>query len=244
MDAAYIKNGTITNAKIGDLAVDNAKISDLSVGKLTAGKLSVGEWIASSNYKAGTAGWAINSDGTAELSNAVVRGTVYATDGEFGGVLTADAVNAVNTINLAGQAVTIPTAAYTDSESYYSPPNYNSSAIVELQSVAFSSSGAPVFLIFTCNLLYYGGNILPHVLQCAIQIQASVNNNAWATVYSGVTRSASDRTGAFENIAISVVHTPGKANVSYRAVANIIGAVSGLSLSFYQKSLFALEVKR
>lgn len=91
MDAAYVKNGTITNAKIANLAVDDAKIASLSATKLTAGQLQVGSWIASSNYVAGAQGWAINSDGTAELSNAVVRGTVYATSGEFSGIVKAGA---------------------------------------------------------------------------------------------------------------------------------------------------------
>jgi hypothetical protein len=40
MDAAFIKNGTITNAKIGDAAIDNAKIADLSADKINAGFLS------------------------------------------------------------------------------------------------------------------------------------------------------------------------------------------------------------
>lgn len=41
------------------------------------------------NYVAGSSGWAIDADGTAEFNNAVVRGTVYATDGEFAGSLSA-----------------------------------------------------------------------------------------------------------------------------------------------------------
>jgi len=40
MDAAFIKNGTITNAKIGDAAIDNAKIANLSADKINAGFLS------------------------------------------------------------------------------------------------------------------------------------------------------------------------------------------------------------
>jgi hypothetical protein len=39
MDAAYIKNGTITNAKIGDGAIDNAKIANLSAAKINAGTI-------------------------------------------------------------------------------------------------------------------------------------------------------------------------------------------------------------
>lgn len=91
MRDAFIQNGTITNAKIANLAVDDAKIASLSATKLTAGQLQVGSWISSSNYVAGAQGWAINSDGTAELSNAVVRGTVYATSGEFSGTVKAGA---------------------------------------------------------------------------------------------------------------------------------------------------------
>jgi hypothetical protein len=40
MDAAFIKNGTITNAKIGNAAIDNAKIANLDAGKINTGFLS------------------------------------------------------------------------------------------------------------------------------------------------------------------------------------------------------------
>lgn len=40
IDAAYMKNGTITNAKIADAAIDNAKIDSLNATKITAGYLS------------------------------------------------------------------------------------------------------------------------------------------------------------------------------------------------------------
>ena len=39
IDAAYIKNGSITSARIGNAAIDDAKISDLSATKLTAGTI-------------------------------------------------------------------------------------------------------------------------------------------------------------------------------------------------------------
>lgn len=87
--SAFIQNGSITTAMIGNAQIDDAKISDLAAGKITAGALAVGSYIESSNYAAGTAGWQINADGTAELSNAIVRGAVYASSGTFAGSLQA-----------------------------------------------------------------------------------------------------------------------------------------------------------
>lgn len=40
MDAAFIKDGTITNAKIANAAIDNAKIANLDASKITTGFLS------------------------------------------------------------------------------------------------------------------------------------------------------------------------------------------------------------
>ena len=40
IDAAYIRNATITNAKIAHAAITNAKISDLNAEKITAGLIS------------------------------------------------------------------------------------------------------------------------------------------------------------------------------------------------------------
>jgi hypothetical protein len=93
----YVKNGTITNAKIGDLAVDDAKVFSLSVAKLIAGSLSVGQYAQSTGYVANTSGWRINGDGTAEFSGVVVRGTIYATAGQIGGInITGASVRSAN----------------------------------------------------------------------------------------------------------------------------------------------------
>lgn len=82
---AYIHNGQIVNAMIANLAVDDAKIASLSVSKLTAGTIGVGEYIQSTGYAPGSAGWNINGNGNAEFSGVIVRGTVYATAGQIGG---------------------------------------------------------------------------------------------------------------------------------------------------------------
>lgn len=65
MNNALIQDGSITNAKIGNV-------------------------IQSNNYIAGEQGWMINKNGGSEFQNATVRGTIYATDGIFKGTLQAE----------------------------------------------------------------------------------------------------------------------------------------------------------
>ena len=93
MDAAFIKNGTITNAKIGNATIDDAKIASLNASKITAGSIAVDSFIGSPNYVAGSQGWRISGTGIAEFSNVTVRGTVYATAGQFIGTLLGGAAN-------------------------------------------------------------------------------------------------------------------------------------------------------
>jgi hypothetical protein len=71
-----VANGTITNAKIANLAVDDAKVSSLSVAKLTAGSLAVGQYIQSTSYVAGSSGWRINANGTAEFMKGSIGGII------------------------------------------------------------------------------------------------------------------------------------------------------------------------
>lgn len=77
IDTAMIADATITNAKIGNAAIDDAKIANLSASKITAGSMQVGSYIQSSNYVFNTAGWKINSDGTADFANVLFRGAMY-----------------------------------------------------------------------------------------------------------------------------------------------------------------------
>ncbi|HHI5659909.1 TPA: DUF1983 domain-containing protein, partial [Escherichia coli] len=64
ISSAFIQDGTITNAKIGN-------------------------FIQSNNYAAGSAGWKLNKAGDAEFNNVTVRGVVYASDGRFSGEIQA-----------------------------------------------------------------------------------------------------------------------------------------------------------
>jgi hypothetical protein len=91
MNDAFIQNGTITNAKIANLAVDNAKIANLSADKLTAGSIAVGQHIQSSNYIAGSQGWRIHGNGTAEFAAASIRGQLTASQIDTRGLTIKDA---------------------------------------------------------------------------------------------------------------------------------------------------------
>lgn len=86
---AFIHNGQIVNAMIGNLAATNAKIANVAVDKLTAGSLNIGAFIQSSNYVAGSSGFRINGAGFAEFSGATFRGAVFASSGTFAGALVA-----------------------------------------------------------------------------------------------------------------------------------------------------------
>ncbi|HFP3897532.1 TPA: phage tail protein [Escherichia coli] len=109
---AFIKDASIGTAKIADAAITTAKIA---------------QQIQSTNYKAGSAGWMINKNGSAELNNVTVRGEVYANSGKFKGTVEATAfvgdVASMSVIpeasfpNQSGTASRTATKTYTDSSS-------------------------------------------------------------------------------------------------------------------------------
>jgi len=111
---AKIGEAQITNALIADATITTAKINDLSADKITSGTITGGEitvggvsntsgFIKSYNFSSGSAGWAINSDGSAEFANATVRGTLNASDITAG---TLDASNITVTNLNAGEIST------------------------------------------------------------------------------------------------------------------------------------------
>lgn len=323
MDTAFIKNGTISTAKIADLAVDNAKIANLTVDKLLAGNIATGQYIRSSNYVSGTSGFNIDATGAAEFQNVTVRGTVYATagtfagslsaatgsfagslsaatgsfagslsaatgtfsgslsaatgsfagslsaatgsfsgslsaaSGTFSGSLTAGAINAVNTINIAGNAVTIPSGAFTTSSTNL-PLN---GATVTLQTVSFTATGAPVYIAFTAAIGWFarvfaggsGGSYYPFSQSWSIYLY---RNSVLVLTNFAVNASSSNLGGGTyagtSPIAVSFSDTPSAGAVTYDIV---IGETSysgqtGYDYSTYgsavavNRNLFTLETKR
>jgi len=88
---AKIGEAQITNALIAEATITDAKINDLSANKITSGTITGGEitvggvsntegFIQSYNFSTGSAGWQIAADGTAEFQDAIIRGTLNASD--------------------------------------------------------------------------------------------------------------------------------------------------------------------
>jgi hypothetical protein len=88
MDAANIVNLTVNDAMIESLSADKITTGKLSADRIDANGLVVST-AKSSNYYLGTNGWSLNSDGSAELNNAIFRGHIEATSGSFAGSLSA-----------------------------------------------------------------------------------------------------------------------------------------------------------
>lgn len=76
IDAARIKNSSLTSTKIADGSITNAKI---------------GNEIRSNDFVDGSRGWRIAKDGSSQFNNVIVRGRVEATSGVFRGTVQADA---------------------------------------------------------------------------------------------------------------------------------------------------------
>jgi len=315
IDAAYIKNGTITNAKIGNAAIDDAKIANLSASKIIAGSIAVGEYIQSTGYVSGSAGWRIHGDGSAEFANIYARGNIRATSfsaitlqtgehikqgstaydtgngfflgdngagtpvfslksatggltwdgatlningggtfsgalsaatgtfagslsaatgtfagslsaaaGTFSGSLTADAVNAVNTINLAGQAVTIPVSA-----------SSNTPAGVGVNlSCSIVSTGAPIAVVATVNLqataTTYASGTAFDVKRNGVVIGSA------SCVMVSVFGTAQQGSGT-----VVVTDTPGAGTHTYTVVTRNYGTGSG---TFLNGGINLMETKR
>lgn len=125
------------------------------IANAAIGNAQIGGDIYSTNYVYNVSGWLLQRNGSLYCANAFVRGDVQATSlnaatGTFSGTMTADAVNAVNTINLAGNSVTIPVVALTTG--YIQPEGLGETT---LQSAYIDAGGAIVLVVFAFTIQSY-----------------------------------------------------------------------------------------
>jgi hypothetical protein len=154
-------NGTVGWAisKTGKIVIQNAVVrgaisadSGYFKGAVYGGAITSWAWPA-----AGTKGYYLGPEGLLlgnpngggnyfiydqSSGNVTFKGSMDAASGTFSGSLTAAAVNAVNTINLAGQAVTIPASAFSATHVNLNFGTYDCLAL------SIASTGAPITIWF------------------------------------------------------------------------------------------------
>ena len=152
----------LSNLKVGQLSAITADLGTVNAGfinglTITGGTIRGG---AATAYISGEGLWAGTDDGTYKFrvggptNNMYWDGTNFNVNGggTFSGTLTASAINAVNTINIAGNAVTIPSTDYRTGTIYGNGGNIITGDI----SITLTQAGW-VYAIFTCNQTYGSG---------------------------------------------------------------------------------------
>jgi hypothetical protein len=159
MTDAFIRNGSIINAKIADAAIDNAKIANLDAGKINAGTISTsrlnidGSTLSSLNGVLQVNELNANkiTAGTLSSSRLFLDGVTIDTDGS-GRVIIKNL--GVDTLQIKGNAVTIPTSAYSSvANGQIAVAVPRSTSYTTLQSLSFTSAGSPALIVasFTAN---------------------------------------------------------------------------------------------
>jgi hypothetical protein len=91
INGAFIQGGSIKGSAIVGGTIEGTKLINVSADKITAGSIAVGQYIQSSSYVAGSQGWRINGDGTAEFGAASIRGQLTAAQIDTRGLSIKDA---------------------------------------------------------------------------------------------------------------------------------------------------------
>lgn len=78
INGAFIQGGTIQGASIAGGTIENAKLINVSANKITGAALEATSYIESAAYIAGSQGWKIHANGTAEFAAASIRGQLTA----------------------------------------------------------------------------------------------------------------------------------------------------------------------
>lgn len=181
VDSAYITNVSALWGRFGTLVADTIRATHISASQLTLGDGTVGGHLKSRNYVTGSSGWALSPTGEAELHQVTVRGNIYASGGAIGGaVITPTEVRSsnynplngagwrltssgqfyaphasVNTLTLAGDAVTVPLSA-SASDVFASDADW-----VTVISAAITLDVAGRLYVFASGVIGYPSGFVP-----------------------------------------------------------------------------------
>jgi hypothetical protein len=155
-----------------------------------------------------------------------LKGVLSAATGTFSGSLTAQAINAVNTINIAGNAVTVPVSAFTAGSVALSQ------AFVweTVQSVSITTSGSRVF-----------------VATAGTALSVSFGDGSTAIPIFRITRNGVElMRGGREAIALSYSDTPAAGTYTYalQMFSSDAGFNFGAGPIANNRSIFVIETKR
>ena len=78
INGAFIQGGSIQGANIAGGTIENSKLINVSANKITGAALEATSFIESAAYIAGSQGWKIHANGTAEFGAASIRGQLTA----------------------------------------------------------------------------------------------------------------------------------------------------------------------
>ncbi len=78
INGAFIQGGSIQGANIAGGTIENSKLINVSANKITGAALEATSFIESAAYIAGSQGWKIHANGTAEFAAASIRGQLIA----------------------------------------------------------------------------------------------------------------------------------------------------------------------
>lgn len=91
INGAFIQGGSIQGASIAGGTIENAKLINVSANKITGAALEATSFIESAAYIAGSQGWKIHANGTAEFAAASIRGQLTASQINSNGLSVKDA---------------------------------------------------------------------------------------------------------------------------------------------------------
>lgn len=204
---AKIADANITNVKIADAAITTAKIGDAAITTAKIGDAT----ITGAKIAAATIGSA--NIGDAQITNAKIGNAE------------------VDTIKIAGNAVTLPVAVYTDggvTVLYDQGVGYPTT----VQSAGISSSGAPKLISFCCNT----DAIQPDPNTGGAPYYGYSLHRNGAVLTSGLLSAFSN-----ETLVINFVDTAGAGYYTYELRMGASGATYG---TVRKRTLSILEVKR
>jgi hypothetical protein len=161
--------------------------------------------------------------GSLSAASGTFTGSLSAATGTFSGSLTATAINAVETINIAGNAVTVPVSAFTAGS-----VTNDGSGWQTIQSVSITTSGSRVF-----------------VATAGTAISVSSESGTTFTPFFRIARNGVElMRGGREAIALSFSDTPPAGSYTYelQMIGDPIGTAEGPIAS--NRSIFVIETKR